>query len=62
MKNVLDVIVYSFFIVVIVGLVVLVIHSMRLAAREKEFVKQHADEWNERVKRMQAKGRWNDVE
>jgi hypothetical protein len=43
-------------------MVVLFIFSMRQAAKEKQFVKQHADEWNARVKRMQAKGRWNDVE
>ena len=62
MKMILDIIAYSIVISMGIILITLMIISMRMAAREREYNKQHADEWNERVKRMQAKGRWNDVE
>jgi protein-S-isoprenylcysteine O-methyltransferase Ste14 len=58
---IVNLIAYSALIILAVILVLFILSSVRLAAREKEFVKQHADEWNEHVKRMQAKGRWNNV-
>jgi protein-S-isoprenylcysteine O-methyltransferase Ste14 len=58
---VVNLFVYATTIIMAVILVTLFISSIRMAAREKEFVRAHADEWNAYVKRMQAKGRWNDV-
>jgi high-affinity Fe2+/Pb2+ permease len=53
--------VYATTIIMAVILVTLFVSSIRMAAKEKEFVRAHADEWNAYVKRMQEKGRWNDV-
>lgn len=58
----ISIIVYGIIIALVTMLVTLTIVSMYLAAQEREFVKRHADDWNEYVKRMREKGRWNDVE
>jgi protein-S-isoprenylcysteine O-methyltransferase Ste14 len=58
---IINLFVYATTIIMAVILVTFFISSIRMHAREKEFVRAHADEWNAYVKRMQAKGRWNDV-
>lgn len=62
MKTIADLIVYGAVGAMVVAMIVLTAVSMRMAADEREFNRKHADDWNEHVKRMQAKGRWNDVE
>jgi len=60
MKIVLDIIAYGTLIAFVTGIIFLTFVSMRMAAREREYVKQRADKLNEEVKRVRMEGRWND--
>lgn len=59
-KMVADIIAYGTLIVFVVGIIFLTIVSMRMAAREREYVKQRADKLSEEVKRARMEGRWHD--
>jgi hypothetical protein len=60
MKTIADIIVYGVVISFIMALIIMFGVSMRMAAREREYVKKNADKMNDEVKRARMEGRWND--
>jgi hypothetical protein len=60
MKTIADIIVYGTVISFAIAIIILIGVSMRMAAREREYVRQRADKLNDEVKRARMEGRWND--